>query len=79
MSVPWLITFCWSICRILSIITYGESSPPGIGFLLAPFSAALFACVFRVVKIGIYEEFPCVHQFETMVRLRCGKLWRKRN
>lgn len=41
----------WSLVRIATILYYEEDSPPMIGFVVAPFLAAIYGSVLRGVRI----------------------------
>jgi hypothetical protein len=49
--VPFVLVAIWGALSLVRIIAYREDSPPGFGFIAAPFMAAVWAAATRCLKI----------------------------
>jgi hypothetical protein len=45
----------WSMLRMVTIIWFGESTPPMIGFLIFPLIVVVSACMLRLVKLLVFR------------------------
>jgi hypothetical protein len=67
--VVFVLAFCWSLLRSVTIIAYREFMPPLMGFVVLPFFAVAYACAFRGVKLLLFK-IPFLAKFESAIRAR---------
>jgi len=70
--IPFVLALLWSLFRVACIFIFGESSPPMIAFLLAPFAAVFYAGLARGAKMLLFQ-IPFLSRREKSLRVRFTK------
>lgn len=72
MGVLFALTFFWGLLRVTCILAYRESSPPLMGFLVAPFVAGILGGGARVL-MPFLLQIPVVGRIVHKARTRFSR------